>query len=529
MQDIVRIERALLSTSDKTDLVGLARALAAGAVTIYASGGTARALGDAGVTTTEVGALTGRGASFGGRLKTLSFEVSAALLFDRERDAEEAEREGVRSLDLVVVNLYPFEAAVRAGEPIDRLVESIDIGGPTMIRAAAKNHRFVTVVTDRADYAAVCDEMALFGGTTLALRRRLAKKAFALTAAYDAAIATRFAEEVGEAALFESRTRTVALRYGENPHQSARVFLPDDERTGDGEGGALRFEQRGGKELSFNNYVDLAAALDAVADLPRASVAVVKHENPCGLAMADTPATALALAWAADPVSAFGSVIASNRALSREDVGFLELDHADKSRRKFVEIVAAPSFSDEALAYLALHRSLRVLVVDPASGRRASERRYLRGLLLEQAGDRAVDEELRVVFSPGEDNHLDEELIRFGLVAARQLKSNAIALVERTHDGACRLVGMGAGQPNRRASTELALQAARACGVTDFSGVVLISDAFFPFADGVLPALAAGVRVVVEPGGSIRDEEVIDACRAHEATIVLTGRRHFRH
>ena len=528
MTDVVPIQRALFSTWDKTGLPDLARALLAAKVDLFASGGTAAALGDAGLEVAAIETLTGRGAAFGGRLKTLSFEVAAALLFDRERDEEEARREGIGAIDLVVVNLYPFEERARAGASLADLVELIDIGGPTLIRAAAKNHRHVAVVTDPADYELVREELSRLGGTTLALRTWLAQRAFARTAAYEVAIAERFAAEEEEPVCFEARTRTRPLRYGENPHQPARVFLPD--RPGD----ALVFEQRGGKALSFNNYVDLQAALDAVVDLPRPAVAVVKHENPCGLAVADDARTALALAWAGDPVSAFGSVIACNRPLTLADVRFLGLDDPQKEARKFVEVVAAPAFSDEALAYLAQHRSLRTLIVDPASGRRPVERRYVRGLVLEQAGDRALDEPLTVATrgagsSPPDASVVDEELIRFGLVAVRQLKSNAIAMVARTRENALHLVGMGAGQPNRRASTALAIGAARANGVVDFATVVLVSDAFFPFADGVVPALEAGVRVVVEPGGSVRDEEIRAVCETHGATLVLTGRRHFRH
>jgi phosphoribosylaminoimidazolecarboxamide formyltransferase / IMP cyclohydrolase len=525
MTDLVRIERALLSTSDKTGLASFASALHTAGTELLASGGTALHLRAAGLTVADVGTLTGRGAAFGGRLKTLSFEVAAALLFDRERDAAEARAEGVQPIDLVAVNLYPFASAAGRGASADELVNLIDIGGPTMIRAAAKNHRFVTVVTNETDYAEVLAEIARLGGTSLALRTRLAQRAFATTAAYEAAIARSFAAQTDAPALYEARDRAQSLRYGENPHQTARVFSPS--RPSD----ALEFEQRGGKELSFNNYVDLQAALEAVVDLPGPAVAVVKHENPCGLALAADVRTALELAWAGDPVSAFGSVIACNRALTLTDVTFLGLDDPRKEARKFVEIVAAPGFSDEALAYLAQQRSLRTLIVDPASGRSATERRSVRGLILEQARDQAVDEPLTVVVSgPHEKaNELDEELVRFGLVAVRQLKSNAIALVARTAGGACHLVGMGAGQPNRRASSELALRTARANGVADFAGIVLVSDAFFPFADGVELALAAGIRTVIEPGGSIRDDDVKTACEAHGATLVFTGRRHFRH
>lgn len=520
------IARALLSTWDKTDLLPFARKLAAAGVELVTTGGTRKELEAAQIPVTEIGTLTGRPEAFGGRMKTLSFEIASALLFERERDHAEAKQLGIEPIDLVVCNLYPFEEHAAKGLPLHELIEYIDIGGPTMIRAAAKNHRYVTVLTDPADYDVVADEIAAHGNTTPETRARLAAKAFARTAAYDVAIAAHLAEARGEPAVYEARTASTELRYGENPHQRARVFAPA------GVHAALRFEILGGKELSFNNYLDFQAALDAVVDLPTPSVAVVKHGNPCGLATGKSPADALHLAWAGDPVSAFGSVIASNAPLGLDEVRFFALDAEDRSARKFVEIVAAPSFTEEALVYLRQHKSLRILAVDPASGRGAVEHRWVRGLVLSQDADRLLHEKLEVVSQAKPD--LDQELVRFGLVAVRQVKSNAIVIVGRSADGSCRLLGMGSGQPNRKDSVQLASMRAREQLAREARGAaiedaVLVSDAFFPFADGVEIALDSGVRTIVQPGGSMRDSEVIAACDARGATLVLTGTRHFLH
>lgn len=522
----MKIQKALLSTWDKTGLAPFAAELVKAGIEIVSTGGTRDALEAVGLPVTEVGSLTGRPEAFGGRMKTLSFEICSALLFERERDAAEATRLGIQPIDLVVCNLYPFEEHAARGLPQPELIEYVDIGGPTMIRAAAKNHAHVTVLVDPADYTDVAAEIAAHGNTMPATRARLAAKAFARTAAYDVAIAQHLAGVRGDAAVYEARTESSELRYGENPHQSARVFPPV--RPGDG----LQFQIFGGKELSYNNYLDLQAALDAIVDLPCASVAVVKHGNPCGLATAAEVGTALSLAWAGDPISAFGSVIAANARLSLADVRFFGLDCADRGARKFVEIVAAPAFDDDAVAYLQQHKSLRILMVDPASGRTAREHRYVRGLVLVQDADRQLHEKLEIASMVKPT--LDEELVRFGLVAVRQVKSNAIVIVGRTAAGACRLLGMGSGQPNRKDSVQLAVTRAHEHLAREGQGraiaeAILVSDAFFPFADGVEIALDSGVRTIVQPGGSLRDAEVVAACDARGAALVLTGTRHFLH
>ncbi len=522
----MKIQRALLSTWDKTDLAGFAEQLHAAGIQLVSSGGTRQVLEAAGLAVLDVGALSGRAEAFGGRMKTLSFEIGSALLFARERDAAEAKQLGIEPIDLLVCNLYPFEQHAAAQLPLAQLVEYIDIGGPTLIRAAAKNHAHVTVLVDRADYPGVAAEIAAHGNTTLATRARLAAKAFARTAAYDVSIARHLAVLQQQPVVYETRTQSTPLRYGENPHQAARVFAAACPADG------LQLQILGGKELSYNNYLDLQAALDAVVDLPMAAVAVVKHGNPCGLATADAVGTALALAWQGDPVSAFGSVIAANAKLALRDVRFFALDSEDKSARKFVEIVAAPAFDADAVEYLRQHKSLRILVVDPSSGRSPTEQRNVRGLMLVQNADRELHAKLEVVSKAQRTQ--DEELIRFGLIAVRQLKSNAIAIVGRSAAGACRLLGMGSGQPNRMDSVQNACVRAHAQLAREGLGAriedaVLVSDAFFPFADGVQIALDAGVRSIVEPGGSVRDAEIVAACDALGATLIFTGTRHFLH
>jgi phosphoribosylaminoimidazolecarboxamide formyltransferase/IMP cyclohydrolase len=471
-------------------------------------------------------------------MKTLSYEIASGLLFDRDRDAEEAKKLGISPIDLVVCNLYPFEHYRQQGLPLEQLIEYIDIGGPTMIRAAAKNVNHVAVLTDPGDYAAVTEELDRSeGALSRETRLRLMRTAFNRTADYDAAIAAHLDQLAGEPSVRLRLHGGQGLRYGENPHQKA-TFYP---KNGAHEGlGAL--EILGGKELSYNNLVDLGGALDAVAGLDGPSCAIIKHTNPCGLATATSPAEALDRAWAGDPVSAFGSVIAFNRPLDRADVTSLALDDPDKSRRRFVEIVAAPGFTDEALAYLRQHKALRILKIDPDEGLRGPEFRFVRGALLAQDPDRGAPEKLDTATT----NHLgsvDTSLIQFGVHAARCVKSNAIVIVRRVGQVA-QLLGMGAGQPNRVNSVKLAieralanLRAESALGGEEreaecrrqLGEAILVSDAFFPFADGVELALDAGVRVIIQPGGSIRDGEVIAACDQRGAVMMLTGTRHFKH
>ncbi|MGC4116884.1 MAG: bifunctional phosphoribosylaminoimidazolecarboxamide formyltransferase/IMP cyclohydrolase [Myxococcales bacterium] len=511
------------------------------------TGGTRKELEAAGLPVTEIAKVSGNPEAFGGRMKTISFAVESALLFDRERDAEEARRLGIAPIDLVVCNLYPFKKHRDAGADLDTLVENVDIGGPTMIRAAAKNWRWVAVATDPAQYDGLIRELEETGG---ALREKtrgeLMRAAFRLTADYDAIVATALDERAGQRSVRLAFDQPVELRYGENPHQKA-VFLR--ERGAEVSLHDLKFH--GGKELSYNNLVDAWAALEVALSLDksRAGCAIVKHSNPCGLAEAASQREALELAWAGDPVSSFGSVIAFNGKVGKDAVDFFELAHEDKARRKFVEVVLAPAFEAGALEALRQSKNLRVVEVDPRLALR-QELRVLPGALLMQSADTDVDlvdvvdgvdgvDQAKVV-TRARPPDLPRGLLAFGLKAVRQLKSNAIAIVRVTPSGAFQLLGMGAGQPNRVNSTRLAVERARANLLLEKPGsedyvreqmgkAVLVSDAFFPFPDNVEIFAAAGIRTAFQPGGSIKDKDVFAKCDELGVAMALTGRRHFKH
>ena len=524
-----KIERALISVSDKTGLVDLARTLAGMGVEILSTGGTAKALKDAGIAVKDIAAHTGFPEMMDGRLKTLHPKVHGGLLAirgDAEHDRA-AKMHGIAPIDLLVVNLYPFEATVAKGAPYEDCVENIDIGGPAMIRAAAKNHAAVTVVVDVEDYADVLNEMrANGGGTTLARRKSLAAKAYARTATYDAAISTWFAEALGDAA---PRRRVIGgrlvqeLRYGENPHQSAAFYL-----TGDRRPGVATATQHQGKELSYNNLNDTDAAFELVGEFAPAAgcaVAIIKHANPCGVALGATLAEAYRKALACDPVSAFGGIIALNQpidaATAREITGI------------FTEVVIAPDASAEAKAIFAEKKNLRLLTTgglpDPRAG--GLTFRSLAGGFLVQSRDNAVvhDLELKVVTkrAPSAQELAD---LKFAFIVAKHVKSNAIVYAK---GGAT--VGIGAGQMSRVDSARIAVwksqEAAKAAGISEplVKGSVVASDAFFPFADGLLAAAEAGATAVIQPGGSVRDAEVIKAADDMGLAMVFTGVRHFRH
>lgn len=534
-----KLGRALISVSDKAGVVELARALVGHGCEIVSTGGTARALAVAGIPVVDIASVTGNPEAFGGRMKTISFEIESAILFDRDRDGAEAAALHITPIDLVVCNLYPFREARDIGAPLADLVEQIDIGGPTMIRAAAKNYRHVAVVCRTSDYDALVAELEATGGaTTLATRERLMREAFRHTADYDAMISQTLDERFGETSLRLSYRGGRALRYGENDHQRAALL-----RQADASHSLCDLDLRGGKEMSYNNIVDLHAALEAVRDLEPASCAVIKHTNPCGLAQAADARRALELAWRADPVSAFGSVVAFNSAVDRQTVEFLALDAPDRARRKFVEIVAAPQIADDAVDYLRKNDNLRIVVLEPSSLPRGTDVKILAGAALVQSSDVALWDRLEVVSKAQPTETLLgstalARLVRFGVVAARQVKSNAIVLVGEK-EGALRLLGMGAGQPNRVVSTRLAVERARATLESeglDAAGVraalgeaVLVSDAFFPFPDSVETAAAAGVATFVQPGGSIRDKDVVACADRLGAVMIVTGTRHFRH
>ncbi|TPW27286.1 bifunctional phosphoribosylaminoimidazolecarboxamide formyltransferase/IMP cyclohydrolase [Pararhizobium mangrovi] len=525
----VNVRRALLSVFDKTGLTDFAGALAGRGVELVSTGGSARALAAAGLSVADVSDVTGFPEIMDGRVKTLHPGVHGGLLGirDDETHAEQMREHAIAGIDLLVVNLYPFEEVRAAGGDYPTTVENIDIGGPAMIRAAAKNHAYVTVLVDPSDYDALIGELdANDGALTYAFRQKMAAKAYARTAAYDAAIANWFAEalDVAEPAYRAIGGRLAqTMRYGENPHQTAGFYV-----TGENRPGVATARQIQGKQLSYNNINDTDAAFECVAEFaPSAGAAcvIVKHANPCGAALGDTFAEAYRKALACDPVSAFGGIVALN--------GELDADAAREIAEVFTEVVIAPSVSDEAAEILAAKKNLRLLVTgglpDPRTPGIAAK--TVAGGLLVQARDAGAVErdDLKVVTRRApEAGEIDD--LTFAFTIAKHVKSNAIVYAR---DRAT--VGIGAGQMSRVDSARIAARkagdAAEALGLDEplTKGCVVASDAFFPFADGMLAAVEAGARAVIQPGGSKRDDEVIAAADENGIAMVFTGMRHFRH
>ena len=524
-----RIRRALISVSDKTGLIDFARALSQMGVELLSTGGTARAIHEAGLPVKDVAEHTGFPEMMDGRLKTLHPKVHGGLLAirgDAGHDAS-AREHGIAPIDLLVVNLYPFEATVAKGAPYDECVENIDIGGPAMIRAAAKNYAGVAVVVEAEDYTAVVDEMKVnSGATTLDLRKRLAAKAYARTASYDAAIGAWFARTLGQDA---PARFTIAgklaqeLRYGENPHQKAAFYAAGEARNG-----IATAKQHQGKELSYNNLNDTDAAFELVSEFDpakSAAVAIIKHANPCGVATGATAIDAYRRALACDSVSAFGGIIALNRPI--------DADTAREITGIFTEVVIAPDASEKARAVFAARRNLRLLTTGGLADARAPgvTFRSLAGGFLLQSRDNAVVEDLDLkVVTKRQPTPQELADLKFAFKVAKHVKSNAIVYAK-----AGATVGIGAGQMSRVDSSRIAawksLEAARAAGSSESwaKGSVVASDAFFPFADGLLAAAEAGATAVIQPGGSMRDAEVIAAADEKGLAMVFTGVRHFRH
>ena len=521
-RDLVPIRRALVSVSDKTDLLALAEALAAAGVEIVSTGSTAATIRDAGHTVTDVAAVTGFPESLGGRVKTLHPGVHAGLLADLrlEDHLQQLTELGIQPFELVVVNLYPFVETVRSGAQGDDVVEQIDIGGPAMVRASAKNFANVAIVVSPESYPAIIDAVAN-GGTSLTQRRELAARAFAHTCEYDKAVATWFAEEtLGAADLPQHLTikaeRLATLRYGENAHQRAAIY------TRVGGHGIAQATQLQGKEMSYNNYVDADAALRAAYDYVNPAVAIIKHANPCGIALSapnalDPIASAHLRAHECDPLSAFGGVIAANRPVT--------LKMAENLRDIFTEVIVAPDFEPAALEVFKTKKNLRLLKL-PADWRQETmDVRLVSGGLLLQDSDRFPDDIQSVAQSwqlVSGERPSDEEMsdFIFAWKTCRAVKSNAIVLAK---DAAT--VGVGMGQVNRVDSCKLAVE--RAGGRA--AGSIAASDAFFPFSDGPEVLINAGVRAIIQPGGSVRDDETIELARANGVTMFFTGERHFFH
>ncbi len=525
-----KISRALLSVSDKSGLVELGHALAARNVELVSTGGTAKTLREAGLKVIDISELTGFPEMMDGRVKTLHPKVHGGLLAvrDNAEHAASMKAHDIAAIDLVVVNLYPFAATVAKGADRDECIENIDIGGPSMVRSAAKNHQFVTILTDPADYDILVAEMEEQDGTTsLEFRRAMAAKAYAATAAYDSMIASWFAfADQGEqfpATLTFGGNLAGTLRYGENPHQQAAFYVP----SGPHVNGIGQAEQLQGKELSYNNYNDADAALELVSEFADGppTVVIVKHANPCGVATGETLIDAYRAALECDSVSAFGGIVAVNRPLDGPT--------AEAMTEIFTEVVAAPGADDAARAVFAKKKNLRLLITGelPNPKRPGLMVKNIAGGYLLQSRDNGYvsDGELKVVTkrAPTAQELAD---CRFAWTIAKHVKSNAIVYAK---DGAT--AGIGAGQMNRRDSARIAAIKAREAAETygwaqaRTVGSAVASDAFFPFADGLLTAAEAGATAVIQPGGSMRDDEVIAAADEAGLAMVFTGMRHFRH
>ena len=520
------IQRALLSVSDRTGLVPLARALVARGVTLISTGGTARTLSAAGLPVTEVAEVTGFPEMLDGRVKTLHPAIHAGILARRDRadDLAALTERGIAPIDLVVCNLYPFAQTVASGGDAPDCIESIDIGGVALIRAAAKNHDAVTVVTDPADYEPLLTEIAAQAGAVgAAMRRVLARKAYALTSAYDAAVAEWMARDAGvlfaETIVLAGRLAQ-QLRYGENPHQAGAFYL-----TGSGRLGVATARQIQGKELSYNNYSDADAAFELVAEFAPPAVAIVKHANPCGVAIGETLREAWEKALACDPVSVYGGIVALNRCL--------DVATAEAIGRLFIEVVIAPDAEGEAVAMLARRTPLRLLmtggVPDPSASGKIF-RSVSGGMLIQERDRLSIGRDALRIVTRRAPSEVELAQLLFADKVVKHVKSNAIVFAR---GGAT--VGIGAGQMNRvdavRIAASRAAEIGRAAGLLQppTVGSALASDAFFPFADGVEAAIEAGVTGIIQPGGSIRDADVIAAADAAGIAMVFTGIRHFRH
>ncbi|MEA1987097.1 MAG: bifunctional phosphoribosylaminoimidazolecarboxamide formyltransferase/IMP cyclohydrolase [Candidatus Marinimicrobia bacterium] len=538
MSENIQIKRALISVSDKTGIVSFARKLKKIGCEIISTGGTKKVLKKAKISVTDISEVTGNPEAFGGRMKTISFQIESALLFDRKKDKQEAEKLNIQPIDLVVCNLYPFEKVKNDNADLAKLIENIDIGGPTMVRAGAKNYEFVGVVVDPNDYKMIGDEITINNGMlSIETRFELMRKAYNHTADYDSLIATTMDEQADKKSLRLAFSEGTELRYGENSHQKG-YFL----KQNNSEESLKNIKILHGKELSYNNIFDMQSAIESVKDLEQTGCAIIKHANPCGLSEGKNQRKVFENAWAGDPVSSFGSVIAFNKKLEKKTVEFLKLDAKDKMERKFIEIIIAPSFTPSAKKYLFQHKNLRVIEFDPKLLNQRTDMKFLFNSLLFQDSDNKLFEKKEIVtkIKP----KINNKLFQFGIVAMRQLRSNAIVAVRKMKTGDLQLLGMGCGQPNRVNSVLLTIEKCRANLKNEYDGqedkfenyvkkemkkVALFSDAFFPFPDNVELSYEAGIRTIIQPGGSIQDKKVIAKCDKLGVGMIFTGMRHFKH
>lgn len=533
-------KRALLSVSDKTGIVELAKKLVQYQCQIISTGGTGKALMEAGIGYTDISQITGNPEAFDGRMKTISFAIEAALLFDREKHQTEAQMLGIEPIDLVVCNLYPFQKARDENADLPTLAENIDIGGPTMLRAAAKNYQYVAAVTDPNDYPAVIAELDQNNGNiSTQTRLHLMRKTFNHTADYDAMIAVALDQQANIHSYRIAFENGQQLRYGENPHQQAWFY-----RQKNAQNSLFDIQTLHGKPLSFNNIMDMQAAVAAIQPLKKNACAIVKHNNSCGLAQADDQYNALQLAWQGDPISSFGGIIAFNQSVLLQTATFFQLDAKNRSQRKFIEVIVAPNFDNDALQYLQQHKDLRIIKYNNHTPTN-DKLQFLDGALLRQTPDKQLLDQINCVTNTQLDTEIYRELIEFGLNAVAQIKSNAIVIV-RQQQQSLQLLGMGTGQPNRLVATKLAIEKAienlnneieaddngnnKTQYIYDQLGqAILISDAFFPFEDNIELAAKYGIKHIIQPGGSIRDQHIINKCNQLNVSMTFTGIRHFKH
>ena len=526
-------KRALISVSDKTGIIELAKFLQNINCEIISTGGTGKLLKENGIKITEIEKITGNPEAFGGRMKTISFNVESAILFDRIKDKEEAKKLKIKPIDLVVCNFYPFEKVYREGADLPDLVENIDIGGPTMIRAAAKNYKFVGILINPRDYVAFIEKYK-DNKYDEDFRFDLMRKAFTHTAMYDLLISNAMNENFETDHILLAFDKKTKLRYGENSHQTA--FYYREKYTNNS---LYDFNKLQGKEISFNNLLDINSAIESVSEFDKPACSIIKHNNPCGLSVSEDVQTAFELAWQGDSVSAFGSIVAFNSPVDFKTVSFLNLE--DKKQKKFIEVIIAPEFTNEAIEYLKKNQNLRVIEFDSKKLKKKKDMRYLNGLLLVQDKDKKEYDKLRLVTETFWDYENDLNLIKFGIKAIKMIKSNAIVLVRKVQNS-LQLLGMGAGQPNRIIATKLAVEKAIENLRMEYKGenpeeyiksvfenTILVSDAFFPFDDSIKYVSLFGIKKIVQPGGSIRDKKVIKTANQLGIAMVFSGLRHFKH
>jgi len=520
----MRIRRALISVTDKTGIVDFAKALEKFGVEIISTGGTAKILKENGVKVKLIEEHTGFPEMMDGRVKTLHPKVHGGILARRDdsRHMEEAKAHGISPIDMVVVNLYQFRKTVEAGAPFEEIIENIDIGGPALIRSSAKNYRDVVVVTDPADYEMILKQLNGRKDVDLKTRELLSLKAFSMTADYDGDIESFLSRKfASEEVLRLKFTGGRPLRYGENWHQKAKIFA--------GKGSSLASaKQLQGKDMSYNNYLDAQSAVDAAGDLMDGTgAAIIKHTNPCGYAIGENAKEALENAWKGDPISAFGGVVAVTKPVDKDAAEFL--------KDKFVEIIIAPEFDADAIKILGAKKNLRLIGLGDFS-QSGKNYRFLKGALLEQESDigYAGKSEFKTVTKSGFPD-VKKDLALFTCLACKHTKSNAVVIAREYRHGLYHVIGMGAGQPNRVTSLKIALEKAKEnlknmkLDGSEISKCVLASDSFFPFPDSIEEAAKNGIRFIVQPGGSVKDKEVIEACDRAGIAMVFTGRRMFKH